>query len=73
MGIRPTRGISGPRPTTSGAEPRIKDVVETRLNRLVCDGKLSLADAQTAIATNWVAAYKKYANREGCPVLEDEQ
>jgi len=48
-------------------------VLETRLKRLVCDRKLPLADAQKAIATNWVAAYKKYVNREGCPPLENEQ
>ena len=52
---------------------RIKDVVETRLKRLVCDGKLPLADARKAIAKNWVAAYKTYVNREGCPALENEQ
>jgi hypothetical protein len=52
---------------------RIKDVLETRLKRLVCEGKLSLADAQKAIAKDWVAAYKTYVNREGCPALEEEQ
>jgi hypothetical protein len=49
------------------------DVLETRLKQLVCDRKLPLADAQKAIATEWVAAYKKYVNREGCPPLESEQ
>ena len=47
-----------------------EDVPETRLKRLMCDRKLPLACAQKAIATNWVAAYKKYVNREGCPPLE---
>jgi hypothetical protein len=37
-----------------------KDVIETRLKRMVCTGQISLADAQHAIATDWVAAYKKY-------------
>jgi hypothetical protein len=27
---------------------------------MICSAKISLADAQKAIATNWVAAYKKY-------------
>jgi len=39
----------------------------------VCDGKVALVEAQKSIATNWVAAYKKYVNKEGCPVLEHEQ
>lgn len=62
-----------PQPYNQSCGARIKDVLETRLKRLVCDGKLSLADAQKAIATNWVAAYKKYVNKEGCPALEHEQ
>ena len=33
----------------------------------------TVADAQKAIATDWVAAYKKYVNREGCPPIEQEQ
>ena len=37
-----------------------KDAVETKLKRLVCSGKLSLADAQTAIRTDWIAAYHRY-------------
>ena len=37
-----------------------KDVVETRLKTLVCNGKISLSDAQTAIRTNWIAAYQRY-------------
>jgi hypothetical protein len=38
----------------------IKDVLERRLNLLVCRGKVSLADAQTAIARNWIAAYARW-------------
>lgn len=44
--------------TTSGWGAHKKDVVETKLNKLVCDGKVSLADAQKMIATDWIAAYK---------------
>ena len=43
--------------STNGA--RKKDVVETALKRLVCSGKMKLADAQKAIL-NWPDAYKKY-------------
>ena len=37
-----------------------KDRLENRLNHLVCRGRLSLAAAQRAIATNWIAAYRRY-------------
>lgn len=37
-----------------------KDVIETRMKRLVCTGKVTLAEAQHAMATDWIAAYKKY-------------
>jgi hypothetical protein len=37
-----------------------KDRLENTLNSLVCSGKLSLAAAQQAIATNWVTAYQTY-------------
>ena len=45
---------------------RVKDVVENKLKRMVCDGKLSLEEAQRAIATDWIAAYKKYVRADGC-------
>ena len=37
-----------------------KDVLESRLNDLVCSGRTSLAAAQRAIATDWVAASQSY-------------
>ncbi|MDA8093802.1 MAG: hypothetical protein M0T84_07800 [Betaproteobacteria bacterium] len=37
-----------------------KDRLEGRLHRLVCDGVLGLRQAQHAIATNWIQAYKRY-------------
>jgi len=39
---------------------RIKDALESHLRNLVCGGNLELAEAQREIATNWIAAYKKY-------------
>ena len=38
----------------------VKDALEDRLRELVCDGSLDLPEAQHEIATNWIAAYKKY-------------
>ena len=41
-----------------------KDVLENRLNNLVCSGQLRLATAQEAIASNWVAVYRKYVGTQ---------
>ena len=38
-----------------GASPNPKDAVEDALNRKVCDGQMTLAQAQRAITTNWIA------------------
>lgn len=37
-----------------GASPNLKDAVEDQLRQEVCDGQLTLAQAQGAIVTNWV-------------------
>jgi hypothetical protein len=37
-----------------------KDTVENVLHGMVCADQLSLATARTALATDWVAAYRKY-------------
>lgn len=37
-----------------------KDRLENRLNHLVCRRRLSLAAARHMIATNWIAAYRRY-------------
>jgi hypothetical protein len=37
-----------------GGSPNAKDVIENRLNREVCEGTMTLAHAQRAIATDWV-------------------
>jgi hypothetical protein len=38
----------------------VKDKLENRLHRMVCDHTISLKTAQDAIAKDWIAAYKKY-------------
>lgn len=45
---------------TKPLNAHVKDKLENRLHALVCHGKLSLKDAQMAIRTDWVAAYRKY-------------
>jgi hypothetical protein len=37
-----------------------KDTLEAKLCRLACDGKVPLGEAQREIATDWIAAYRKY-------------
>jgi hypothetical protein len=50
-----------PEPYQAGAwDAHAKDALEERLHQLVCAHKLDLLTAQRAIATNWIAAYKKY-------------
>ena len=43
---------------------KVKDSLEFFLWRQVCDGKMSLAEAQKAMATDWIAAYCKYYNKK---------
>ena len=61
-----------PEPYRIQCGARIKDVLETKLKRMVCDGKITLKQAQQAIATNWIAAYKKYVDKNGCPEVDEE-
>jgi len=38
----------------------VKDALEERLHELVCSGQVDLSTAQHDIASDWIAAYKKY-------------
>lgn len=49
-----------PRESEDGWTADRKDELEVVLNRLVCSGSLPLAEAQRAIATNWIEAYRRY-------------
>jgi hypothetical protein len=46
--------------TTETWNAHVKDALEERLHRMVCAGKLDLSTAQSDIASDWIAAYKKY-------------
>jgi len=50
-----------PEPYAGNTGARVKDVVENKLHDLVCSGAISLATAQSAIATNWHDALLRYA------------
>lgn len=43
-----------------GGIPNPKDRLEFRLYRMVCNHELGLRDAQRAIATDWIAAYRRF-------------
>lgn len=49
-----------PQPDASTWNARAKDRLEDHLHALVCQGKLQLATAQADMASDWIAAYKRY-------------
>src|SRR5271154_5584738 len=53
-----------PQPHSSTWNARVKDQLEDHLHELVCQGKVQLATAQSDIAFNWIAAYKRYFNTD---------
>lgn len=44
----------------------IKDKLENKLHALICAGTITMQEAQSAISTDWEAAYTKYVNPRGC-------
>jgi hypothetical protein len=42
----------------------VKDKLEDRLHELVCAGHLNLTEAQRAIGTAWIAAYRRFAESQ---------
>jgi hypothetical protein len=58
-------GPYGGEPSTDSTwNAHVKDVMEEHLHKMVCAGKLDLATAQRDIATDWIAAYKRYFHTE---------
>ncbi len=49
-----------PQPSSVVWNAGVKDQLEDHLHGLVCDGKVQLTTAQNEIASDWIAAYKKY-------------
>ena len=37
-----------------------KDVLENKLHKMICDGSITMQQAQQEISSDWVAAYTKY-------------
>jgi hypothetical protein len=52
-----------PRAIANGWNAAVKDELEATLPRLVCAGRVPLAEAQQAIARDWIAAYAHYVTR----------
>jgi len=48
--------------TRRGFDLNPKDKLETTLKHRVCDGLVTLAEAQRQIASNWVAAMRRYGS-----------
>ncbi len=38
----------------------LKDKLENKLHEMVCEGPITLEEAQREISTDWIAAYEKY-------------
>jgi hypothetical protein len=49
-----------PEPWFGPWNAHVKDRLDNRLHQMVCAGEIPLREAQQAIATDWVAAYRKY-------------
>jgi hypothetical protein len=56
-----------PQPYAGKCGALVKDVIETKLKRLVCARQITLARAQEMIAENWVGAYIQYVRPIQCP------
>jgi hypothetical protein len=52
-----------PQPWEGEHGAKMKDLLERRLNSLVCHGKLDLTDAQVCIARDWEACARQYPKR----------
>jgi hypothetical protein len=51
-----------PREQTDGWSADRKDALEGELNRLVCAGRVPLAEAQRAVSQDWTAAYRRFVS-----------
>lgn len=51
-----------PRKSPNGWTADRKDELEATLNALVCERRISLAEAQRAVAANWIEAYRRYVD-----------
>jgi len=50
-------------PWGGACNARQKDALEVKLSRMVCAGEITLAEAQSANAADWQAAYARFFGR----------
>jgi hypothetical protein len=68
--ITPSLGGTGniqnlwPQPYSAVWNARVKDQLENHLHEMVCQGQVPLTTAQNDIASDWIAAYKRYFNTD---------
>jgi hypothetical protein len=48
-----------PQPFDGKWNAHVKDRLELRLHKEICDGKITMNQAQEGIRSNWIKAYKK--------------
>jgi len=53
-----------PQPYSTEWNARVKDQLENHLHEMVCQGQVQLTTAQNDIASDWIAAYKRYFNTD---------
>ena len=53
--------------SSNGWDAHVKDALEDRLHRMVCEGKIDLVTAQREMAGDWISAYKKYFHTDKPP------
>jgi hypothetical protein len=53
-----------PEPYQGEWNAHLKDKLENRLHRLVCEGQITLDEAQHEISTDWIAAYRQWMHGE---------
>jgi len=63
-GSNDTRNL-WPEPYFGPFNAHIKDTLENRLHKLVCDDRITIQEAQQAIAVDWIGALKKYGGQNG--------
>lgn len=55
-----------PQPYDDACNAHEKDALENRLHKLICNGTITIDEAQQAIRSNWIEAYAKYVDSAGC-------
>lgn len=58
-----------PQPWVGAHNARMKDRLENRLHAMACRGEVTLAFAQEAIRSDWIAAYRLYVGTAAPPGL----